>query len=97
MTDAETGEVLASGCPQCWSDEMPCKAHKCYRCDGSGLVCPTCCGDRFVYLDVRPGHPQFGEALRCRTCCPGNDVDSTRERTAIRGYLLKHPKDAVLP
>lgn len=75
--------------------EMPCRLHRCHACGGSGLVCPVCLGARFVRRDVPYGHPDFGQALRCETCCEVNNVNPNpeRERRAIERYLSAYRPD----
>ncbi len=106
-TDTETGEILERGCIACWEGyaEGPCPAHKCHVCDGSGVVCPQCRGDRVVRRDLEWGHPDFGHWVtaerktgqydRCDVCCKdcteGNNVNVDKEAAAIRRWLAKHP------
>jgi hypothetical protein len=103
VTDTETGEVTERGCIACWEGyaEGPCPAHKCPICDGSGVVCPQCRGDRVVRRDLEWGHPDFGQwpdehhatgqYMRCDVCCEGNGINPDREAAAIRRWLVKHP------
>lgn len=72
---------------------MACLHHLCRRCHGSGLVCPECCGDRFVRKDVPVGHPDFGEIFRCKSCCEGNNVNAALERKHINKYLATYRPD----
>lgn len=72
---------------------MPCLHHLCRRCHGSGLVCPDCCGDRFVRKDVPVGHPEFGAIFRCKACCEGNNVNAVVERKHINKYLATYRPD----
>ncbi len=107
-TDTETGELLERGCIACWEGyaEGPCPAHKCHVCDGSGVVCPQCRGDRVMRRDLEWGHPDFGkwevpaehktgQYMRCDVCCKdcteGNNVNVDKEAAAIRRWLQKHP------
>jgi len=93
ITNTETGEVTTPGCIACWDSyaDRPCPAHICHVCDGSGFVCPQCRGDRFINGDFMPGHPQFGQALKCHVCTEGNGVNEDLEKRAITTYLAKHP------
>lgn len=56
-------------------------------CGGTGLVCPVCRGVRFTRRNVPVGHPDFGKALRCTSCCEGNNVHPEHETRAIQAYL----------
>lgn len=97
-SDAEM--ALAIGhCVACMNPNAAkaCGRHACHICDGSGAVCPACRGARFVRRDVPYGHPDFGQALRCETCCEGNQVSQTKERRAIERYLVGYVPDTRTP
>lgn len=69
--------------------------HKCRRCDGAGLVCPACKGDRRVRIAPWDSRDPFRESIRCDTCCEGNQVNPVKERVAIERWLRKHEPDAA--
>ena len=62
-----------------------CASHQCRTCIGAGVVCPHCCGMRFV----RMSRPAGNEVSRCPTCCEGNNVNETLEMFAIRAWLAR--------
>jgi DNA replication protein DnaC len=46
---------------------------------GGPEVCPQCKGKRFLVYDVWPGHPLFGELVRCTRCTEGCEDDPLRK------------------
>lgn len=78
------------GCTYCQSGQIPCVQHRCKRCEGKGLVCPACRGDRIVQLGT--WHTSRPKVLfaRCEICCEGNQVNSDKEQRAIERWLKKH-------
>ena len=87
-------EMLA--CSSCTRGphNIPCPIHSCRACIGSGMVCPTCRGMRFVrssfFKMTASAHDSTREITRCPVCCEGNNVNIDRERDAIQKYLLKY-------
>lgn len=78
-------------CHPCHQNHYPCFVHRCPRCDGSGLVCPACRGDRVVRIapwDTLRNHG-VAELSRCEVCCEGNNVNHTKEMPAIENYLRR--------
>jgi len=87
--------AVHDGCRACHGQAFPCEIHKCRRCDGSGLVCPACRGDRIVQLfewTIATPHIKVG---RCEICCEGNQVNSAKEQRAIDAYLAKQRRAQV--
>lgn len=80
-------------CFACLHGEMACPSHACPQCHGSGRVCPTCRGMRFirgaVYKLTSAAHDNVRELQRCPDCCEGNNINPENERKAVERYLVK--------
>ena len=68
----------------------PCPMHKCRICGGSGMVCPTCRGMRFVRMPLFVGNRVDPKEDRCPTCTEGNNWNPQKEEKAITRYTMKH-------
>lgn len=77
-------------CWECHYGPGPCFLHTCPRCQGSGLVCPICRGDRIVQLGNWETARPVVKYMRCDACCEGNQVNPAKELRAIDAYLRKH-------
>lgn len=80
-------------CFACLHGEMACPSHACPQCHGSGRVCPTCRGMRFirgpVYKLTSAAHDSVRELQRCPDCCEGNNINPEHERKSVERYLVK--------
>lgn len=95
-----TGEDVTA-CPHCTANRTSafageergyCDTHQCKTCIGAGVVCPHCSGMRFV----RQSRPAGNEAVRCPTCCEGNNVNATLEMFAIRAWLARRCPECAM-
>lgn len=80
------------GCKTCQDGPRPCPRHACAICGGSGLVCPTCRGMRFLRLEWPDRHDGF-PYLACPKCIADGQVSTLKEHRLIQQYLARHPED----
>lgn len=91
-----SGAGLAlQSCYACSQAPGPCALHKCRRCDGSGLVCPQCRGDRQVRIGEWEEQEPYRESVRCDVCTEGNQINPAKESRAIERWIRKHVPDAA--
>jgi hypothetical protein len=74
-------------CHDCHAGEGPCRQHMCRRCNGSGVVCPLCRGDRRVRAAAWSNARTSVDLLRCPLCCEGNNVNAAIEMRAVQYFL----------
>lgn len=81
-------EIIVA-CMACRNGFRACPMHACQNCDGSGLVCPRCCGMRFLRIGWPNKSPDGKSHIRCPECTEGNNVNQVKERAAIQRYLAR--------
>jgi len=84
----ERAQTIAD-CPDCHAVGKACDLHKCRPCDGTGGVCPTCRGMRYVRTRAFSVHNLHVTEARCFTCMRGNTIDRDLEDSAITAYMAR--------
>ena len=69
--------------------------HRCRRCNGSGLVCPECRGDRIVRTSEWNVASPHVKIARCDSCCEGNNINPDKEQRAIAAYVSQEQRAHV--